>query len=147
MMLVPVNRNRNMFNEMMSNPFEAFFDSPASNSRPSNGLMKTDVKETDQGFDLAVELPGAKKEDVSADIKDGYLTIKATTSTSNEEKDDNGAFIRKERFEGSCSRSFYVGEDIDDDSIKATFEDGVLHIAIPKKEQPKIEEGKSISIG
>ena len=84
---------------------------------------------------------------MKAQLKDGMLTIEANTSTANDEKDENGRYIRRERFTGSCSRSFYVGEDIKQDDIKAKFENGILKISVPKKEaQPKVEEDKHIAI-
>jgi HSP20 family molecular chaperone IbpA len=109
--------------------------------------MKTDIKETDDGFELDIDLPGYKKEDVKAQLKDGYMTISAETSQNNDEKDDNGKYIRRERYYGTCSRSFYVGENITEEDIKAKFENGILRISVPKKEaQPAVEENKYISI-
>jgi len=113
----------------------------------NTGLMQTDIAESDDSFSLIMNLPGFKKEDVKAELKDGYLTINASTNTSNEEKDDNGKYIRKERYCGSCSRSFYVGEAVTQEDIKAKFEDGTLKITVPKKEvKPEVEEAKYIAI-
>lgn len=113
----------------------------------NTGLMQTDIAESDDSFLLVMNLPGFKKEDVKAELKDGYLTINASTNTSNEEKDDNGKYIRKERYCGSCSRSFYVGEAVTQEDIKAKFEDGTLKITVPKKElKPEVEEAKYIAI-
>ena len=110
-------------------------------------LMKTDVRETESSYELDIDLPGFKKDDVQAELKDGYLTITAQTQSESEDKDEEGTYVRKERFSGKCSRTFYVGDDIEEDDIKAKFEDGVLKIAVPKKqEQPKLEEKKTISI-
>ena len=92
-----------------------------------------------------MELPGFKKEDVKAQVKDGYLTIEAESRVENEENDEEGKFLRRERFVGSCRRSFFVGEEITEEDIKAKFEDGVLKMSIPKK-QPVIEEPKYIAI-
>ena len=92
-------------------------------------------------------MPGFKKDDVQAELKDGYLTINAQTQGESEDKDEQGTYVRKERFSGKCSRTFYVGDDIEEDDIKAKFEDGTLKIDVPKKqEQPKLEEKKTISI-
>ncbi len=147
-MMVPMRRNRNLLSELMTDPFDAFFDAasaPAQKMSPT--LMRTDIKETQSAFELTIDLPGFKKDGVQAELKDGYLTITAQTQNETEEKDEKGTFVRKERFSGTCSRTFYVGEDIEDDDIKAKFEDGVLKIAIPKKiEQPKLEEKKTIAI-
>ena len=109
--------------------------------------MRTDVKETDGGYELDVDLPGYKKEDIKAELKDGTLTISASTNTEKEDKEKDGKFIRRERFSGSCSRSFYVGENLDQEDIKAKFENGILKLFVPKKEaKPEIEESKYIAI-
>lgn len=134
--------------------FDEFFDDfarPVRNNTTyqtqKNCVMKTDVKENETGYELDIELPGYQKEDVQAELKDGYLTINAVTKTNNDEKDDNGKYIRRERFYGTCSRSFYVGEDITQEDIKAKFENGILKIAVPKKEaKPAVEEKKYIAI-
>ncbi|MGN0166204.1 MAG: Hsp20/alpha crystallin family protein [Lachnospiraceae bacterium] len=134
--------------------FDDFFDDfarPNKNSArcvaPSTAVMKTDVKENEAGYELDIELPGYKKEDVQAQLKDGYLTITATTGAKNEQKDENGKYIRRERYYGTCSRNFYVGEDIEQEDIKARFEDGVLKVTVPKKEaKPEVEENKYITI-
>ena len=109
-----------------------------------NALMKTDVVENKDGFDVSIDLPGFKKEDVKGEVKDGYLII---TKQNKEEKNKDGKYIRKERYSGTCQRSFYVGEDITQEDIKAKFEDGVLKLEIPKKEaKPEVKEAKYISI-
>lgn len=134
--------------------FDGFFDDFARPARsvvkystPTTNVMKTDIKETESGYELDIDLPGYKKEDVQAELKDGYLTISAKTNTTKEEKDENGKYIRKERYSGSCSRSFYVGEQIEQQDIKAKFEDGILKVSVPKKEEkPEVEENKYITI-
>lgn len=110
--------------------------------------MKTDVRESDTGYELDISLPGYKKEDVKAELKDGYLTINASTSLDKDEKDEKtGKYIRRERYSGSCSRSFYVGKNMTEEDIKAKFEDGVLKLSVPKKDaKPAIEEKKYIAI-
>ena len=128
--------------------FDTFFDDfkrPARSNTNIN-VMRTDIKETDAGFELDIDLPGYKKEDVQAELKDGYLTISAKTNTTREEKDENGKYIRKERYSGSCSRSFYVGDYLTQEDVKARYENGVLTIAIPKKDAKKLEEKKVIAI-
>ena len=126
------------------NVFDDFFDFPAMPAarQTSDHLMKTDVKETEGGYELAVDLPGIKKEDVKARLEDGYLTITASTSQSSDEKDKKGRYIRRERFSGSYSRSFYVGEGVKEEDIKARFDNGVLTLDIPKV-QPKPQEDKT----
>ncbi|MFR1639158.1 MAG: Hsp20/alpha crystallin family protein [Eggerthellaceae bacterium] len=147
-MMVPMRRNRNLLSELMTDPFDAFFDAasaPMQKMAPT--LMRTDIKENDGGYELTIDLPGFKKDDVQAELKDGYLTITAQTQSESEDKDDKGTFVRKERFSGKCSRTFYVGDDVEQDDIKAKFEDGVLKVDVPKKqEQPKLEEKKTIAI-
>ncbi len=134
------------------NLLDDFFGAPRFRGIDSYGkvgqnMMSTDVKEREDGYEIAINLPGFKKEDVKGEIKDGYLTISATTNTSNDTKDDNGKYIRRERYSGSCSRSFYVGEQITQEDIKAKFEDGVLKIDVPKVEaKPAVEEKHYISI-
>ena len=113
----------------------------------SGELMRTDIKETDQGYELTMNMPGVRKEDVKAELKDGYLTIGASVNKNNDQKDQEGRYIRRERYSGSCSRSFYVGENVKQEDIKARFEDGTLKLAVPKKEaKPAVEEKKYISI-
>ncbi len=109
----------------------------------STDLMKTDIKDTDQGYEITMNLPGVKKEDVKAELKDGYLTISATSNSNKDEKDNNGRYIRRERYSGSCSRSFYVGDGVTQDEIKAKFENGALMPTVPKKEEkPAVEDNK-----
>lgn len=106
-------------------------------------VMKTDIKEKDNGYEVDIELPGFKKEDVKAELKDGYLTISAAKNVNNDEKKEDGKYIRKERFSGNVSRSFYVGEDMTQEDIHAKFEDGILKLTVPKKEAKKVEDKKS----
>ncbi len=113
----------------------------------TNGLMQTDVEELEKEYQVIMNLPGFAKEDVKGELKDGYLTITATTNTSNDEKDKKGQYIRRERYSGTCSRSFYVGEDIKQEDIKAKFENGTLKLTIPKVEaKPEVEKTQYISI-
>ena len=101
-------------------------------------MMKTDVKQTADGnYDVAVDLPGCKKEDVQMDLSDGYLTIQAVRSHSNDEKDKKGRYLRRETFSGSCARSFYVGDAVKKEDIHAKFEDGILHIELSAPQQTK----------
>ena len=114
-----------------------------------NTLMKTEVKEKESEYELDISLPGYKKEDIQAELKDGYLTINASTSRSNDEKDEKtGKYIRRERYSGSCSRSFYVGEEVTQEDIRAKYENGVLSLTVPKKEpkKPEVEKRNYIAI-
>ena len=126
--------------------FDDMFDT-RSYGRQQSDLMKTDVKETDKDYKLSVDLPGVKKDDLKAELKDGYLTISATVNQNNDEKDEEGRYIRRERFSGSFNRSFYVGNDITQEDIKAKFENGTLKMFVPKIEpKPQVEEKKYIPI-
>lgn len=126
--------------------FDDMFDT-RSYGRQQSDLMKTDVKETDKDYKLSVDLPGVKKDDLKAELKDGYLTISATVNQNNDEKDEEGRYIRRERFSGSFNRSFYVGENVSEEDIKAKFENGTLMLTVPKKESaPQVEEKKYIAI-
>lgn len=129
------------------NVFDDFFEYPFSDFGASSSLMKTDIKETGNSYELTVDLPGVKKEDVKAELKNGYLNISAVSNRSNDEKNSDGNYIRRERYCGSYSRSFYVGENITEEDIKAKFDNGVLTLTVPKKEnKPAVEEKKYIAI-
>lgn len=112
-----------------------------------NQLMRTDILQTREGYEVTMDLPGYRKEDVKAELKDGYLIVTASTSQENDEKNEDGKYIRRERYCGTCSRSFYVGKDLTQDDIKAKFEHGTLKLMIPNEEnRPKVEEAKCITI-
>lgn len=129
------------FKDMFHMPFErdSIFSSPM--------IMNTDVQELEDKYVLELELPGFKKEDIQAELKQGYLIIQASHTDNKDEKDKAGNYIRRERYMGQCRRSFYVGEQIQEEDIKADFENGVLKLEIPKKEEKsQIEEKKYIPI-
>ena len=142
-MLMPSIFRDNLFDDFMTNPWRMdFFSTPTSGQQ----LMSTDVKEQDGTYELDIELPGYKKEDVHAELNNGYLTISASKNENKDEKDEKGNYIRRERYSGSCSRSFYVGEQVKQEEIRAKFEDGILKLIVPKEDKKKIEEKKSNSI-
>ena len=143
-MLMPSIFNNSLFDEMMDFPFgrDFFGDSGRMLNDYRTGVMKTDVKEADGVYEVDMELPGYKKEDVSARLDKGYLTITAV----NNENGGNGKYIRRERYCGQCSRTFYVGENVRQEDIHAKFEDGILKLTVPKTQPAKIEEQKYISI-
>jgi HSP20 family molecular chaperone IbpA len=124
----------------------AFSARNAARLRPADiNVMKTDVQEGDNGYELDIELPGYTKEDVKAELKDGNLIITATHTAEN--NDDNDKYVRRERFWGTCSRSFYVGEKVTQEDIKAKFENGILKLFIPKPEEvPEVESNNYIAI-
>lgn len=139
-----------LFPSVFRNSFfdDDFMDFPAyRGNRIENTLMKCDVKDAGDHFELHMDLPGFDKEQVRIQLKEGNLTVEATTATSNDEKGEDGTYLRRERFQGTCTRSFYVGEDIRQEDIKARFDNGVLMINVPKEpEKPAVEEPKYIAI-
>ena len=112
----------------------------------ANNVMKTDVKETDTGYEVDIDLPGFKKDEINAQLDNGYLTISAAKGLDKDEKDKKGKYVRKERYAGAMSRSFYVGEGITQEDIKAKYEDGILRLSVPKKEAKAVENKKYIAI-
>ncbi|HIR36329.1 MAG TPA: Hsp20/alpha crystallin family protein [Candidatus Faecimorpha stercoravium] len=112
----------------------------------AKNLMRTDIRETDTSYELDVDLPGFKKEDIKAQVENGYLTISAAKGVEKKEDDKKGQYIRQERFSGACSRSFYVGDNVTEQDITAKFEDGILKLSIPKKDQQQVETKKYIAI-
>lgn len=145
-MLAPSIFGRNGFLDEFGNffGFEPMFKKQATVMKN----ISSDVKETKDGFEIDMELPGYAKEDVKAQLKDGYLTISAEHQENKEEKDEKQErYIRRERYYGKCQRSFYVGDNITEEDVKAKFENGILTMFVPKKEaQPEVEEEKFISI-
>ena len=136
-----------IFGENLFDDFFSGFAKPFSSVSNQTVAMKTDVKELDNSFELDIDLPGVKKEDVKAELTDGYLTISATHGTQTEDKDNNGKYIRRERYFGSASRSFYVGDQIKQEDIKARFENGILKLSIPNvDEQNDVEQKHYIAI-
>ncbi len=128
------------------NLLDDFFDD-SFKTTSSHDMMRADVKELEHGYELSMNLPGVKKEDIKAELKNGYITVTASTENSNEEKDDEGNYIRRERFYGSTARSFYVGEHVKEEDITAKYENGVLTLNVPKKDAKQIEaEKKYIAI-
>lgn len=139
-MRVPSIFGESLFDDFMDFPFEReFFGrcNPLYGKHEKN-MMKTDIKQTDAGYEMDIDLPGFKKEDVTAKLENGYLTISASKGVDKDEKNDEGVYIRRERYVGQCSRSFYVGEDVKQEEIKAKFEDGILKVFIPKTEPKQL---------
>ena len=114
--------------------------------RHAANVMKTDVHEHDEGYELDIDLPGFKKDEIKLTLENGYLTVSAAKSLDKDKKNIKGRIIRQERYAGSMQRSFYVGEEVAETDIKAKFEDGVLKLSIPKKEAEKVETAKTIAI-
>lgn len=133
-------RTTSLFDDM----FDDMFTSPFFANR-NDMAMKADITEKDGNYTLDMELPGCKKEDIHLELNDGYLNVSASHNTSKDEKDDKGNVIRQERYSGTFSRSFYVGENVKEEDIKASYENGELKITFPK-EQEKLPEKKTIMI-
>lgn len=132
MKLVP--RNNNLGFSLFDNMFDDMFRDPFfTNSGSTTKLKKTDIQEKDNNYILDMDLPGYDKSDIKAQLKDGYLTITAQKDSSNDEKDEKGNYIRRERYCGKCSRSFYVGDSIKEEDIKASFNNGILRLTFPKE--------------
>ena len=114
----------------------------------AKNVMKTDIKEVENGYEFEIDLPGFTKDEVTAELKDGYLTITASKGVDKDEQEkDTGKYIRKERYAGSCQRSFYVGEGVKQEDIKGEFKHGILTLNVPKKEaKPAVETNKYIAI-
>ena len=146
--MLPSVFGENLFDDFFSDPFDML---PMRGRDPLYGkhgknLMKTDIRETDGSYELDVDLPGFKKDEVNVELKDGYMTISAVKGVDKDESDKKGRYIRQERYAGACSRSFYVGKDVLSSDVSAKFEDGILRISVPKVEQKKLPESSSIAI-
>lgn len=130
-----------MFDDFFGNPFWGTAGMRAVSA------MNTDIRESDKSYEIEMDLPGFAKEDITADLKDGYLTIRAAHAEEKEDQDEDKKYIRRERYSGHYERSFYVGNAVKEEDIKAKFKEGVLTMEIPKKqEQPVVEEKKRIAI-
>ena len=147
-MLRPSIFNDNLFDDFFEFPF---FDDRAERKlygHNAKNIMKTDIKEHKDGYELEIDLPGFHKDEIQAELKDGYLTISAAKQLNQDEKEkESGKYIRRERYSGSCQRSFYVGDEITQEDIKAEFKHGILILFVPKKEaKPEVEQRKFVSI-
>ncbi len=143
-MLMPSIFRENLFDDWMDFSFPDI--EKTLYGKHAKHEMKTDVRETKQGYELDIDLPGFKKDEVNVQLDNGYLIIQAAKNLDRDEKDEEGKYIRRERYAGTMSRSFYVGGEIDKEEIHAKFEDGILKLSIPKKDEKAIEESKYIAI-
>ena len=147
MMYLPSLFGEDLFDNWFDDFDRAFYPAKSTAQQKTHGLMRTDVVEKDDHYELNVDLPGYKKEDIELSLDQGYLKISAKKDQNTEEKNKEGKVIRRERYSGSMSRSYFVGEDLKQEDIKAKFEDGVLTISIPKKQpEEKVEENRFINI-
>ena len=148
-MLMPSIFGENLFDdEWMDFPFERDFwgkKNPLYGKNAKN-MMKTDIREHDSGYEVDVDLPGFKKDEINLELENGYLTVSAAKGLDKDEKDDKGRYIRRERYAGAMQRSFYVGDTLTQEDIKAKYENGILSISVPKKDVQAVETKKTIAI-
>lgn len=155
--MLPSIFGENLFDDWMDFPFNRDFEKafeteffPSKNplyGKHAKNMMKTDVRDMEDHYEVDIDLPGFKKEEVNVELKDGYITVSAAKGLDKEEKDEkSGKYIRRERYMGSMSRSFYIGEDITQEEVHAKFEDGILQLTIPKKEAKAISQNNYIAI-
>ncbi len=146
-MLLPSIFEENLLNDWMDFPRMDFPDVDKKlYGKNASHIMKTDVHENEDGYELDIDLPGFKKDDIKLSLENGYLFVSANKAHENDETNDKGKVIRKERYSGSMQRSFYVGDTIEEEDVKAKFEDGVLKLEVPKKDDSTVPEKKYISI-
>lgn len=146
--MLPSIFGENLFDSFFSEPFR-MFEREADHElygKHAVAVMRTDVRETDNTYELDIDLPGFKKDQITASVENGYLTVTAAKGLDKDEGDKNGRYVRRERWAGQCSRSFYVGEGITDADVHAKFEDGILRLSIPKAEQKALPEKTYIAI-
>ena len=147
-MMLPSIFGENLFDDFMTTPWEREFfggKNPLYGKHQKN-IMKTDVREKVDVYEVDIDLPGFKKDEITAKLENGYLTVSAQKGLNKDQKDENGRYIRRVRYAGHCSRSFYIGEGVEQEEIKARFEDGILRLTVPKKEKKQVEQKKYISI-
>ena len=147
--MMPSLFGENLFDEFFDDDFPMIPMRSIRNplyGKNAKNLMKTDVRETDNTYELDVDLPGFKKDEVQLDLKDGYLTISAAKGLDKDQEDKKGKYIRQERYAGACSRSFFVGEEIEPRDVSAKFEDGILRVSLPKRVKKELPRNSTIAI-
>ena len=148
-MMMPSIFGENLFDDdWMNFPFDQDFwgkKNPLYGKHAKN-MMKTDIREHEKGYEVDIDLPGFKKDEISIELENGYLTVSATKGLDKDEEDKKGKYIRKERYAGAMQRSFYVGENLTQEDIKAKYENGILRLSVPKKEAKPVETKKTIAI-
>ena len=143
-MLMPSIFGEDLFDDFMGYPAGR---QAAANAYPQvKDMMKTDIRDVDGNYELDIDLPGFKKDEISIELENGYLTVSAAKGLDKDEEDKKGKYIRKERYAGAMQRSFYVGENLTDEDIKAKYENGILKLSVPKKPAKAVEAKKTIAI-
>ena len=147
--MLPSIFGENLFDDFFSDPFGMMIPQgrdPLYGKHAKN-LMKTDVRETEGTYELDVALPGFTKDEVNVELKNGYLTIQAAKGLDKDQSDKKGKYIRQERYAGACSRTFYVGEEVEPEDVTAKFENGILQLSIPKAAKKQLSKNTSVTIG
>ena len=156
--MLPSIFGEDLFDDWMNDyfPFGRDFDKEFSKAlapteralygKHAKNMMKTDIREHDAGYEVDIDLPGFKKDEISIELEKGYLTVSAAKGLDKDEEDKKGKYIRKERYAGAMQRSFYVGENLTQEDIKAKYENGILRLSVPKKEAKPVETKKTIAI-
>ena len=146
--MLPSIFGENLFDDFFGDPFGMM---PRGRDplygKHARNLMRTDVRETEDTYELDVDLPGFKKDEVTLELKDGVLTIQAVKGLDKDETDKKGKYIRQERYAGACSRTFYVGEGVEPEDVTARFENGILQLSIPKEAKKQLPKNTSVTIG
>ena len=140
-MMMPSIFGENLFDDFMDDFAFPNVDKVLYGKHASN-LMKTDVKETDSGYEVDIDLPGFKKDEIQMQLENGYLTVSAAKGLNKDEKNEDGRYVRRERYAGSVSRSFYVGENVTEKDIHPKYENGILSFKMPKDDKKAVEEKK-----
>ena len=147
--MLPSIFGENLFDEFFQDPLDrmsVFSDHNPLYGKHGKNLMKTDVRETEDTYEVDIDLPGFKRDEITVDLKDGCLTVSAAKGLDKDEEDRKGRYIRQERYAGACSRSFYVG-DVEPDQVTAKYEDGILRISMPKEAKKELPKRSTIAIG
>ena len=147
--MMPSIFGENLFDEFFDDDFPMIPMRSIRNplyGKNAKNLMKTDVRETENTYELDIDLPGFKKDEISIDLKDGYLSISAAKGLDRDQEDKKGKYIRQERYAGACSRSFFVGEGIEPQDVSAKFEDGILRVSLPKQVKKELPRNSTITI-
>ena len=147
--MLPSIFGENLFDDFFSDPFGMMVPQgrdPLYGKHAKN-LMKTDVRETEDTYELDVDLPGFTKDEVNVELKNGYLTIQAAKGLDKDQTDKKGKYIRQERYAGACSRTFYVGDGVEPEDVTAKFENGILQLSIPKEAKKQLPKNTSVTIG
>ena len=147
--MLPAIFGENLFDDFFADPFGMMPAGRRSDplyGKHARNLMKTDVRELEDTYEVDVDLPGFKKDEITVDLKNGYLTIGASKGLDKDQSDQNGKYLRRERYAGVCSRSFYVGENVRPEDISAKYEDGILRLSVPEAARKELPASTSIFI-